>query len=113
MTSNKWAKRHLFPVKRLLANAGVTAATPLRPRFVRQPLNDGEPSLFDLLQAGSLDQQRVAQLVKEAKALEDAGENERLARDTRLAALGFEEPTDEQRKANLALNAALGEWPKD
>jgi hypothetical protein len=37
-----------------------TAATPLSPRFVRQSLNDGEPALFDLLQAGSLDEQLVA-----------------------------------------------------
>ena len=105
--------QRLSTLVRLLANAGVTAATPLSPRFVRQSLNDGEPALFDLLQAGSLDEQLVARFVKEAKALEDASENTRLARDARLAALGFEEPTDEQRKANLALNLALREWPKD
>lgn len=58
-------------------------------------------------------QQRIAKLLKEAKALEDAAENERLEREARLATLGFEEPSDEQRKANLALNVALREWPKD
>lgn len=105
--------QRLTTLVQVLANAGVTAATSLSPRFVRQPLNDGEPSLLDLLKADTLDEQRVAKLVKEAKALEDAAENQRLSREARLAALGFEEPSDEQRKANLALNVALREWPKD
>jgi len=40
-------------------------------------------------------------------------EGTRVAREDRLRALGFEEPTAEQRKENLALNVALREWPKD
>jgi transcriptional regulator with XRE-family HTH domain len=105
--------RRLTTLVQILASAGVTAADALSPRFVREALNDGEPSLLDLLKAGTLDEARVARLVKEAKALEDAAENQRLAREARLAALGFEEPSDEQRKTNLALNVALREWPKD
>lgn len=35
------------------------------------------------------------------------------AREARLTALGFEEPSYEQRKANLALNVVLREPPKD
>lgn len=105
--------QRLTTLVHLLANAGVTAATSLSPRFVRQPLNDGEPSLLDLLKADALDERRFAKLVKEAKVLEDAAENERLAREARLAALGFEQPSQDQRKANLALNFALREWPKD
>ncbi len=97
----------------LLANAGVTAADALSPRFVREALNDGEPSLLDLLKADTFDEARVAKALKDAKALEDAAENQRLTREDRLRALGFEEPTAEQRKANLALNVALREWPKD
>lgn len=105
--------QRLASLVQLLANAGVTAADSISPRFVRQPLNDGEPTLLDLLRAATLDEARVAKLVKEAKSLHDAAENERLAREARLAALGFEEPSDEQRRANLALNVALREWPKD
>ena len=45
--------------------------------------------------------------------LEDEAERRRVAREDRLRALGFEEPTAEQRKENLALNVALREWPKD
>jgi hypothetical protein len=105
--------QRLTTLVQLLANAGVTAATSLSPRFVRQPLNDGDPSLLDLLKEDTLDEQRVGKLLKEAKALEDVAENKRVAREARLAALGFEEPSHEQRKANLALNVALREWPKD
>lgn len=39
-------------------------------------------------------------------------ESRRIAREVRLRALGFEEPSDEQRKKNLALNVALRDWPK-
>ena len=97
----------------LLANAGVTAAHSLSPRFVRQPLNDGEPSLLDLLKADELDERFVAKVVQEAKALEASAEARRLSREERLAALGFEQPSDEQRKKNLDLNVALREWPKE
>lgn len=37
----------------------------------------------------------------------------RLDREARLTAHGFDEPTADERKANLALNVALREWPKD
>ena len=69
--------------------------------------------LLDLLKAETLDERHVVKVVKEAKTLEDAAENARLAREARLADLGFEDPSDEQRKANLAVNVALREWPKD
>jgi transcriptional regulator with XRE-family HTH domain len=105
--------QRLRSLVQLLANAGVTAADALSPRFVREALNDGEPSLLELLKADTLDEARVAKVLAEAKVLEDETEGARLAREGRLRALGFEEPTAEQRKANLALNVALREWPKD
>lgn len=105
--------QRLSTLVRVLTRAGVTAATPLRPRFVREPLNDGEPSLLELLKEDLLDEHRVTQGLKEAKSLEDAAESNRLAREKRLATLGFEEPSEEQRKANLALNVALRGWPRD
>lgn len=39
-------------------------------------------------------------------------DSRRLAREARLRALGFDELTPRQRRANLALNIALREWPK-
>ncbi len=105
--------QRLRSLVQLLVNAGVTAADALSPRFVREALNDGEPSLLELLKADTLDEARVAKVLAEAKVLEDETKGTRLAREDRLRALGFEEPTAEQRKANLALNVALREWPKD
>jgi len=105
--------QRLTALVRILSSAGVTAADSISPRLMREALNDGEPSLLELLKADTLDEARIAKLLAEAKALQDAAEGARVAREDRLRALGFEEPTPEQRKANLALNVALREWPKD
>jgi hypothetical protein len=110
---NEANAQRLSTLVRLLTNAGVTAASPLSPRFVRESLNEGEPSLLELLKADTLDEARVAKVLAEAKALEDEAERARLAREDRLRALGYALPSDEQRRQNLALNVALREWPKD
>lgn len=105
--------RRLTALLQLLADAGVTAADSLSPRFVREALTDGEPSLLDLLKADNVDETRVARVLADAKALEEEAQRTRRAREDRLRALGFEEPTAEQRETNLALNTALAEWSKD
>jgi len=38
--------------------------------------------------------------------------NKRAGREDRLRALGFDDPTNEERRERLALNAALKDWPK-
>ncbi|MBK8412779.1 MAG: hypothetical protein IPL19_32990 [Sandaracinaceae bacterium] len=105
--------QRLILLARLVADAGVTAAHALSPRFMRESLKDGEPSLLELLKADTLDEVHIAKVLAEAKALEAEAGRGRLAREERLRALGFEEPTAEQRKTNLALNVALRDWPKD
>lgn len=105
--------QRLTGLVQLLVSGGVTAADSISPRFVRESLEDDEPSLLELLKADPLDEARVAKVLAQAKELEaDAGRRRR-DREHRLRALGFEEPTAEQRKENLALNVALREWPKD
>jgi len=52
-----------------------------------------------------------AECVGRAKALGDAIDAEREEREARLRDAGFEEPDAEQRRANLATNVALMEWP--
>lgn len=105
--------QRLTALVRILSGAGVDATDSIRPRLLRETLNDGEPSLLDLLKADTLDEDRVVELLAEAKALQGEAESARVAREDRLRALGFEEPTPEQREANLGLNVALREWPKD
>jgi transcriptional regulator with XRE-family HTH domain len=105
--------QRLTRLVQLLVNAGLTAADSISPRFVRESLDDDEPSLLELLKADTLDEVRVAKVLAQAKGLEADAEGMRVAREDRLRALRFEEPTAEQRKENLALNVALREWPKD
>lgn len=105
--------QRLAALVQILASAGVNPANSLSPRFVRQPLSDRAKSLLDLLKEDPVDEPRVNALIHEAKTLEAEAQARRTAREERLAAAGFEQPTDEQRKANLALNVALREWPKE
>jgi DNA-binding transcriptional regulator YiaG len=105
--------QRLTRLVQLLVDAGITASNSISPRFVRESLDNGEPSLLDLLKADTLDEVRVATVLAQAKKLEAEAKEARVARENRLSELGFEEPTAEQRKKNLALNVALREWPKD
>jgi DNA-binding transcriptional regulator YiaG len=105
--------QRLIGLVQLLVNTGVTAVDSISPRFVRESLNEGEPSLLELLKADTIDEARVAGVLVEAKRLEDEAERTRVAREDQLREFGFEEPTPEQRKENLALNVALRKWPKD
>lgn len=51
-------------------------------------------------------------LSERPRAHSEEAESRRVSRENRLRALGFDEPSDEQRKENLALNVALRDWPK-
>lgn len=104
--------QRLVKLVQLLRNANVAATESISSRFVRQPLNEGKPSLLDLLTADTFDEPRVARVLKEAKELEAAVQAKQEANQQRLRDRGFAEPSDEQRKENLALNMALREWPK-
>lgn len=108
-TSNS---QRITTLVRLLAREGVTASSPLNARFVRQPLSEHGSSLLDCLRAQSLDEDQISSLLREAKALGERAELRRKTREDRLRALGFEEPSDEQRKEQLARNVAMRDWPK-
>ena len=97
---------------RVLKRSVVSGAKPLNARFVRQPMGPAEPSLLDLLSEHRLDQKRVARAVKRARDLGAEAFRRRENREDRLRALGFEDPTGNQRKEQLARNVALQDWPK-
>ena len=100
------------PLLRVLKRSVVSGAMPLNARFIRQPIGPAEPSLLDLLSEHRLDQERVAHAVKRARDLGAAALRKRENREDRLRALGFEDPTGNQRKEQLARNVALQDWPK-
>lgn len=92
---------------RLLSESRVSANNPLFPRFVKAPLEPGNHVLLDLLSEEKIDEATAKNLIRRAKAFGDAIDAEREQRETRLREAGFEEPDEEQRRANLATNVAL------
>jgi len=104
--------QRLTTLLRLLASADVTSSRPISPRFLNQALTETGNSLLAALSATSIDEQLVSSLVREAKALGEQAEVRRISREERLRALGFEDPSDEQRREQLARNVAMRDWPK-
>lgn len=102
----------LIKLVRLLTGTGVTSSSPLNARFVRQPLEEGGPSVLDLLRAESLDNGRVVDILRQARSLGNIAESSRTDRETRLRKLGYDDPSDEQRKEQLAQTIAARDWPE-
>ena len=99
-------------ILRLLARAGVSGEKPLNAQFVRHAANERGPSLLEMLTAADLDQVEIEKAIREAKALGEEAEGRRTKREERLRALGFEEPTEEQRRDSLNNVVAMLDWPK-
>ena len=97
---------------RLVSGARVSAGSPLVPRFVRAALESGDRSLLELLGEEMIDEVAAKSVIRRAKALGDAVDGEREEREARLREAGFEEPDAEQRRANVATNVGLMEWPR-
>ena len=97
----------------LLSESGVSTNNPLFPRFTRSALEPGNRVLLDILSEETIDEATAKNLMRRAKALGDAIDAEREEREARLRDAGFEEPDEEQRRANLATNVALLEWPRE
>jgi len=102
----------LATLVRLLARSGVTSGGPLNARFVRQPIEEKGLSLLGELKADVLDEERVDRLLQEARRLGEAIETRRRTREEKLRGLGYEEPSDEQRREQLNRNVASLDWPK-
>ena len=96
---------------RLLAESGVSANNPLFPRFVRSALEPGNQILLDVLSEEAIDEVTAKDLIRRAKAVGDAIDAEREAREARLREAGFEEVDEEERRENLATNVVLMDWP--
>jgi len=95
----------------LLTTAGVTTEAPLSRRFLHHPLHEGGVSLLAALSAEPVDEALVATLFREAKRRGDEAVSRRVTREDRLRALGFEDPSDKQRREQLAQSVAMRGWP--
>ncbi len=109
---NPGNRARIRTLRRILRESRVTLGNPLLPRFVRSALEPGGRPLLDVLAEETIDETAVRSAVGRAKALEDAIDAEREEREARLRDAGFEEPNEEQRKANLATNVGLMDWPR-
>ena len=96
---------------RVMSESRVSASSPLLPRFVRSPAEPANRPPLDLLCEETIEEAVAKDAIRGAKALGDAMHSRRQEREARLRAAGFEEPDAGQRKANLATNVALMEWP--
>lgn len=54
---------------------------------------------------------RIGQALQQARDLGETATNRRTRREDRLRSLGFEDPTNDERREWLARNAALKDWP--
>lgn len=99
-------------LNRILTRGRVSSAAPLNARFVRQATREQGPSLLEALCAERLDDELLAQLIAEAKALDEQARSQLQAKQERLRALGFEEPSFDEAKERLATNMALKDWPR-
>ena len=70
---------------RLLAESGVSANNPLFPRFVRSALEPGNQILLDVLSEETIDEATARDVIRRAKAVGDAIDAEREAREARLS----------------------------
>lgn len=102
----------LHALLRTLNRASISGAAPLDARFVRKPMELDSLSILALLAAEHLDEKRIVRALRQARSLSEAASNRRTRREDRLRALGFEEPTDDERRERLARNAVLKNWPE-
>ena len=96
----------------LVSECRVSANNPLVPRFVRFALAPGDRSVLELLGEEAIDEVTAKDVIRRAKALGDAMDAEREEREGRLREAGFEEVDAAQRRANVATNVGLMEWPR-
>ena len=97
---------------RLLGRTHISSATPVNAKFVRQPIDERGVSLIEELGSEKWDESHVEGLLNEARKLSEMLEANRLQREDRLRGLGYETPSDEQRRELLGQTVAMLDWPK-
>jgi transcriptional regulator with XRE-family HTH domain len=104
--------RRLSAIVHLLSLEGVHGSAPLNARFVRQPLEGQDESLLEALSEDVVDEVKITRMIREVRALGASADARRAAREERLRALGYDEPSSEQRKDQLTRSLATRDWPK-
>jgi DNA-binding transcriptional regulator YiaG len=97
---------------RLMTKAGVTVVQPLNARFVRKAVAPAKTSLLALLTAETFDDRKIMRALVDALNLSREDQTQRAERTVELRRLGYEEPSEVERRERLASNVAQMEWPK-
>jgi hypothetical protein len=109
---NRANAERMAGLMRLLKRTGISSTTPLNARFVRQPTAERSASLLEELSSEQWKEGRIEKLLRAAQALSEELENRRRAREDRLRGLGYQDPSDDDRRKLLNQNVAMLEWPK-
>lgn len=96
----------------ILAEANVGSHSPLNSRFVRRPILSGAPSLVELLQSEKLNRREILGLIEAARTRSREVGVQRIAREERLRGLGYDDPSADERRDNIARTVASQDWPK-
>jgi len=86
---------------RVLSRAGVSSTNPLNARTVRRPIDEDSETLLAQLTADAFDEANLEKRLGEARSISEVIRSRRLNRESRLRALGFDDPSDEQRRDNI------------
>lgn len=97
----------LMQLLRLMKKTGISGTASLNARFVRQPLTEEGVSVLGLLKEEHWDEDAIFESLKKAKVFSAAAEQKRVAREQRLREFGYEEPSDAERKNQLAKNITM------
>jgi hypothetical protein len=98
---NPESMTRLMTLLRLMGQAGVHGTQPLNARFVRHRLAEDVPALLDLLQAETWGEALIVRSLTEARTLTAQLDARLQAREDRLRRLGYQDPSEADRAANL------------
>ena len=88
----------------------ISSSSPLNAIFVRQPMPEISYSLVEYLKNKQWNEKVILELLQKAKSLSEESIKIIEARRQRLRDLGYEELSDEEKKARLAKNIAMRDW---
>ncbi|MFC1482595.1 helix-turn-helix domain-containing protein [Myxococcota bacterium] len=99
-------------ILRVLSRAGVSSTHPLNARTVRRPIDEDGEILLAQLTADHLDETRLEERLGEARSVSEVIRSRRINRESRLRDLGYDEPSNTQRRENLGQITAALSTPK-
>jgi len=105
------AKR-IDQICQLLNRVGVTGRSPLNARFVRRPHAEHGTSIIEALTKETISEGDLGNLLRHALTLTQGAVGKRQEREDRLQGLGYDDPSEDERRDNLGRNVALLDWPK-